>query len=459
MFDMIEDREFEALRSSALGHLWFPFQQWNDVAAEDGLRIMTGGRGAKIRDIHGREYYDGFAGLALVNVGYGREEIAKAAYDQMSALHYANTFAYATLPAIKLAERLASMTPGNLNRVFLTSGGSDSVETAMKIARQYHVNRGESQRAKFISRRGSYHGVSLGAMAVNMAPHVKRDIFQPMLPRVPAAPQPLPYRCELGGATASECATRCAEAVEGIILEEGPETVAAVIAEPISLSAGVAVPGPEYWPILREVCDRHGVLLIADEVITGFGRTGRMFGVEHYGVVPDMITVAKGVTSGYQPVGACITGDHVAEAFVGGDDKTFAHGYTYSGHPAGAAAALVNLDIIQREGLVENSARMGRRLLDRLTPLKERPVVGDVRGLGLMCAVELVKDKATKEPLSSIAGAAPKLARRLSDNGLLVRVGQWIILTPVLTLSDSEVDEIADIVGDGVSYIEGELGY
>ena len=346
----METETFDGLREAALSHVWFPFQQLNDVAAEGGLQIMTEGKGAKIKDIHGKEYYDGFAGLALVNVGYGREEIARAVYEQMSTLHYANTFAYATIPAIKAAEKLASLAPGDLNRVFFTSGGSDSVETAMKMARQYHFNRGDKERVKFISRRGSYHGVSLGALAVNMAPWVNRDIFEPMLPIVRVAPQPSPYRCELGGETASECAVLCAEAVEKIILEEGPETVVAVIAEPVSVSSGVAIPGPEYWPMLRDICDRHGVLLIADEVINGFGRTGKMFAIEHFGVQPDIITVAKGITSGYQPVGACIVRDQVAEAFVGGEDVTFRHGYTYSGHPAGAAAALVNMEIIERGG-------------------------------------------------------------------------------------------------------------
>ena len=455
----METETFDGLREAALSHVWFPMQQLNDVAKEGGLQIMTEGNGPKIKDFEGREYYDGFAGLALVNVGYGREEIAKAVYDQLSTLHYANTFAYGTIPAIKAAEKLASLAPGDLNRVFFTSGGSDSVETSMKMARQYHFNRGDKERIKFISRKGSYHGVSLGALAVNQALWVNRDIFQPMLPIVRVAPQPSPYRCELGGKTASECAVRCAEAVEKIILEEGPETVAAVIAEPISVSSGVAIPGQEYWPMLREICDRHGVLLIADEVINGFGRTGKMFAIEHFGVQPDIMTLAKGITSGYQAVGACIVTDQVADAFLGGEEVTFKHGYTYSGHPAGAAAALANIEIIEREGLVENSAVMGRRLLDRLTALKESPIVGDVRGLGLMCAIELVKDKTSKEPLTSIEGAADKLSNRLAENGLLTRVSPYLNLTPALTLTAEQVDEIADIVKDGIEYIEKELGY
>ena len=455
----LETETFDGLREAALSNLWFPMQQLTEVAKEDGLKIMRSARGAKITDFEGREYYDGFAGLALVNVGYGREEIADAVRDQLATLHYANTFSYGTIPAIKAAEKLASLAPGDLNRVFFTSGGSDSVETAMKMARQYHFNRGDKERIKFISRQGSYHGVSLGALAVNQAPWVNRDIFQPMLPIVRVAPQPYPYRSALEGETASECNIRCAQAVEDIILEEGAETVAAVIAEPVSVSSGVAIPGPEYWPMLREICDRHGVLLIADEVINGFGRTGKMFAIEHFGVQPDIMTLAKGITSGYQAVGACIARDQVADAFVGEGDVTFRHGYTYSGHPAGAAAALVNMEIIEREGLVENSAVMGQRLLDRLTALKESPIVGDVRGLGLMCAIELVKDKATKESLSSVPGAGDKLSARLAENGLLTRTVPYLNLTPALTLSAAEVDEIADIVKDGISYIEKELGY
>ena len=455
----MESETFDELRASALEHVWFPFQQWNDVAAEGGLRIIVEGNGVKLKDFHGKEYFDGFAGLVLVNVGHGREEIARAVYDQLSTLHYANTFAYTTIPVIKLAEKVASLTPGDLNRVFLTSGGSEAVETALKIALQYHVNRGEPQRTKFIARRGSYHGVSLGALNVNSAPWVKRDLFAPLMGNVVSfAPQPLPYRCELGGATPSECAVRCAQAVEDIILKEGPDTVAAVIAEPVSTSSGVAVPGPGYWPMLRETCNNHGVLLIADEVINGFGRTGKLFGIEHWGVVPDMMTVAKGITSGYQPVGACITRDHVAEAFKGDTDETFSHGYTYSCHPAGAAAGLANIEIIEREGLVENSATLGKYLLDRLTALKEHPIVGDVRGLGLMCALDLVKDKATKEPLKSIPGAEAKLTNRMADNGLLTRASQVLFLTPPLNVTKQDVDNMVDIVEEGISYMEKELG-
>ena len=451
---------FDSLRDSALANVWFPFQQWNDVASDGGLRIITEGHGAKITDLEGKDYYDGFAGLVLVNVGYGREEIAKAVYDQISTLHYTSTFNYATIPMIKLAEKVASITPGDLNRVFFTSGGSEAVETALKIARQYHVLNGEPQRTKFISRRGSYHGTSLGALSVNTAPWVKREVFEPILANtVRVAPQPNPYRCEMGGKTPSECAIKCADAMEKIIIEEGPDTVAAVIGEPVSVSMGVAVPGDEYWPMVRRICDKYGILLIADEVINGFGRTGKMFATEHFDFIPDMMTVAKGITSGYQPVGACITREHVMKPFVGGASESFQHGYTYGGHPAGAAAGLVNIEILEREDLLGNSARMGSYMLDRLTSLKEHPIVGDVRGLGLMCALELVKDKRTKEPLSEIPGITAKLTNRLADNGLLTRVSQFLFVTPTLTVTKEEVDELVDIVTDGINYIEKDLGY
>ena len=448
---------FEALRRTALDHYWFPAQQWNDLAAENGMRIITEGKGAKIRDIQGKWYYDAAAGQMLVNVGHGRQEIVQAVQEQLSTLHYASTMGpFPTPPVIKLAEKIASVAPGDLNRVYLTSGGSEAVDTALRIAIQYHANRGEPRRIKFISRKGSYHGASLGALSVNGAPWMKRELFERLMGPVLFAPQPLPYSCELGGSNPSECAVRCADAMDEIILREGPDTVAAVIAEPISASAGVAVPGDEYWPRLREICDRHGVLLIADEVVNGFGRTGKWFAVEHWNVVPDMMTVAKGMTSGYVPAGACIAGDHVYEAFKGGPQATFTHGFTYGGHPAVGAAGLANIEVIEREGLVENSAAAGEYMLDRLTALKEHPTVGDVRGLGLFCILDLVKDKSTKEP---IASGAEKLVRdAMARLGVLARVNGGVFFTPPLTVTRDDVDEMVDVADRAIGLMEKEMG-
>lgn len=451
---------FEELRKSALDHYWFPATPWEEISAEGGMRIITEGKGVKLKDIHGNWYHDAFAGLMLVNVGHGREEIAQAVGRQLSTLHYAATIGNTpTPPAIQLAEKVASITPGDLNHVYFTSGGSEAVDAAIRIAFQYHLNRGEPGRTKFIARTGSYHGVSMGALGVNSAVWVHRDVFEPIIaPIFFFAPQPLPYRCESGAATASECAVHCAKAIEEIILREGPETVAAVIGEPVSASAGVAVPGDEYWPMVREICDRYGVLLIADEVVNGFGRTGTWFGIEHWDVVPDLMTVAKGITSGYQPVGACIARDSIFEAFKGSPGSAFPQGYTYGGHPAGAVAGLVNIEIIEREGLVDHSAAMGTYLLERLAILKEHPTVGDVRGLGLMCSVDLVKDKSTKIPMAAVPGAERMVQDRMAELGVIARVGGGVNLFPPLTVTRQDLDELVEATDQGISYMERELG-
>ncbi|MFQ5872471.1 MAG: aspartate aminotransferase family protein, partial [Dehalococcoidia bacterium] len=367
------------VKQAVLDHLWMPFTQHNDLAEAGGPLVIVEGDGVRIKDSDGKSYIDGIGGLFLVNVGHGRQEIVDAVTEQLSNIHYANTFSYATIPTANLATKLAELAPGDLNKVFLASGGSEAVDTALKIARQYHVNRGEPQRTKLIARRGSYHGVSLGALSVNSWEYVQRSVWEPMLANV-----------RFVGPTAEE--------VEELIEFEGPETFAAFITEPVSITKGVVVPPDDYWPKMREICDKHGILLIADEVINGFGRTGKMFAIEHWGVTPDLMTFAKGVTSGYQPVGGVMAGPKVTDAFVGEHEKTFTHGYTYSGHPAGAAAALANLEIIERENLVENAADVGNYMLDQLSALKEHSMVKEVRGIGLLAAVELVKDKATGEP-------------------------------------------------------------
>lgn len=447
------------LRQTALDHLWAQSQQWDDLVAEGGPLIIEEGKGVKLKDIDGKWYYDGSSGASLVNIGHGRQELVEAAQKQMASVSYATIFSSATIPTIELAEKVASLTPGDLNHVAFTSGGSEAVETALKLAYQYHVNKGEPQRTKFIARRGSYHGVSLGALNVNSSSYSRRELFEPILAQnARFAPQPLLYHCEFGSTTQSECDVRSAQAIEDLMLEEGPETFAAVIAEPVSQSVGVAVPGSEYWPMLRQICDKYGVLLIADEVITGFGRTGKWFGIDHWNVVPDMMTVAKGITSGYFPVGACVVREPIHDAFKGGPEATYPHGFTYGGHPVGAAVALANIAIMERDHLVENAAAVGDYLLDRLTPLKEHPTVGDVRGVGLLTAVELVKDKATKEPLTSIPGAAKIINDKLVDLGLLTMLRREIFLTPPLPLTMDAADEIVDIVDRSITNVEKELG-
>ena len=290
--------DFGDLKQAAMDHLWMPFSQYNDLLSKGGPKIIVEGDGIRMTDSDGNSYIDAIGGLFLVNVGHGRTEIAEAVADQLGAVHYANTFAYPAVPTIKLSKKLAELAPGDLDRVFLASGGSEAVDTALKIIRQYHVNNGEPRRTKFIARRGSYHGVSMGALSMNSAPNVHRDIWDPML-----------IDTKFVGETAED--------VEDMIKFEGPETVAGFITEPISVPKGMKVPDDDYWPKIREICDRYGVLMVADEVITGFGRTGKMFAMEHWNVTADLMTFAKGVTSGYQPVGGVMVTNKVYDAFKG----------------------------------------------------------------------------------------------------------------------------------------------
>lgn len=429
------EENFDELKQSVLDHYWMPYTQYEDQAAAGGPEFIVDADGIRMTDSDGKTYIDGMAGLALVNVGHGRKEIADAVADQLNHVHYANTFAYGSVPTAKLADKLAELAPGDLSRVFLASGGSEAVDTALKIARQYHVNRGEPQRIKIIARRGSYHGVSIGALSVNSAPVVQRKVWEPMLAPVrTVGPDP--------------------EEVDELVRFEGPDTFAAFITEPVSFSRGVEVPDDNYWPRMREICDEHGIIMIADEVINGFGRTGKMFAMEHWGVTPDMMTFAKGVTSGYMPVGGVIARPKVYDAFKGDASKTFTHGYTYSGHPAGAAAALANLEILERENLVDNAAEVGDYLIGQLSTLKEHSMVKEIHGIGLLTAVHLTKDKATGEPLEKTDPRVKSLDEKLTSKGLLTRSFPNISIAPPLTITKEEVDELVSIIDEALTEVE-----
>ena len=311
---MVDLQETESLRRTALEHLWMHNKDWVQMAEEGEPLIMVEGHGVRVTDSTGKSWIDVNGGYASVNIGYGRTEIAEVALEQMRRLCYFPQ-GTTTEPLVRLAEKLAAIAPGSLERAWPVTGGSEANETAVKIARAYHKRRGDNGRYKIISRRGSYHG-GFGAVQW-MGGTTERTDAEPAYPGMVYAPQPLPYRCELGGKTPSECAVRCAEAIEDLILFHGADTVAAVIAEPVSSASAAAVPGDEYWPMLRQICDRYGVLLIADEVICGFGRTGKMFAVEHWDVVPDLMSVAKGITSSYLPLASTIATREVADVFAG----------------------------------------------------------------------------------------------------------------------------------------------
>src|SRR5256714_3023461 len=357
--------------------------------------IYVRGRGATIPDATGREYLDGLAGLWNVNVGHGRTELADAASAQIKEIAYFSAYTGSSnVPAITLASRLVELAGNNFTGVFFTSGGAESNESAFKTARFFWKVQGKPNKTKIISRTHAYHGVTLAAMsATGMA--IYQKMFGPLVPGFIQVAPPYAYRWQGD----EEPGLGAAAAVEQAILREGPDTVAAVIAEPVMGAGGVIVPPPSYFPRLREIWDRHGVLLIADEVITGFGRTGKWFALGHWGVEPDLVSFAKGVTSGYLPLGGVIASRHVHEAIESAPaDRKFMHAATYSGHPVCCAVGLRNVEIIETEGLAERAAVMGRRLLGGLEGLRDLPVVGDVRGLGMIGGVELVTDRNTKAP-------------------------------------------------------------
>ncbi|MEE8466116.1 MAG: aspartate aminotransferase family protein, partial [Dehalococcoidia bacterium] len=408
-------------------------------------------------DALGNTSIDGMSGLWLKNVGYGRTEIADAAYEQMLKLTYM-PLGTTTEPTIRLAEKISQIAPGDMTRSFFTSGGSEAVETALTLSRAYFKRVGEPNRTKFISRKGSYHGATMGAMALGGSHLYPKIDYEPLMPGVFHVPQPLPYRCEFGGQTPEECAELCANAVEEMIKFQDPDTIAAVVAEPISSPLGCVVPGENYWPRLREICDKYGCLLIADEVITGFGRTGKMFATEHWGVVPDIMTVAKGLTSGYIPMGGAITRGAISDAFIGSARAAFKHVITFGGHPVAAAAALKNIEIMEDEGMIENSAKMGSYLLDGLKEMKEKyQMIGDVRGLGLFCGIEIVADRETKEYFPAEADLANRLTQGFADNGLLLRGGDRMNVAPPLCITSGEVDDMFSIMDKVFAQVSKDL--
>lgn len=436
-------------------HLVHPLHHPQDH--QDPLLIVEG-QGATLRDAQGREYIDGLAGLWNVNVGHGRVELAEAARDQMARLAFNSNYAGASnVPSILLADRLVRLAYPNISGVYFTTSGAESNESAFKIARYYWKVRGKPTKVTILSRWHAYHGVTLAAMsATGMAAYHK--MFGPLVPHFVQVPAPYPYRWPGEGDPGREAA----DALEQAILREGPDTVAAVIAEPVMGAGGVIVPPPTYFPRVREICDRYDVLLIADEVITGFGRTGLWFALGHWGVQPDLVSFAKGVTSAYVPLGGVLLSQRVHAALLEAPpDQKFMHAATYSGHPVCCAVALRNLEILEREGLVERAAMAGRRLLAGLETLRDLPVVGDVRGLGLMCGVELVTDKRTKAPAVGLGGRVMREAR---SRGLIARIrpgsadppiGDTICLAPPLITPDDTLDRIVAILRASITAAAG----
>jgi adenosylmethionine-8-amino-7-oxononanoate aminotransferase len=440
----------EALSAQAREHLWMHFTRQGSYANSPVPTIVRG-EGAYIWDVNGKRYLDGLAGLFVVQAGHGRLELAEAAYKQASQLAFFPLWSYAHPPAIELADRLASLAPGDLNKVFFTTGGGEAVETAWKLAKQYFKLVGKPLKHKVISRAVAYHGTPQGALAITGIPAAKQ-MFEPLTPGGFRVPNTNFYRAPEHGDDLEAFGRWAADQIEQQIEFEGPDTVAAVFLEPVQNSGGCFPPPPGYFQRVREICDKYDVLLVSDEVICAFGRLGTMFGCDKFGYVPDMITCAKGLTSGYSPIGACIVSDRIAEPFWKGTES-FPHGYTFGGHPVSAAVAMANLDLFEREGLLQNVLDHEAEFRSTLEKLSDLPIIGDVRGDGYFYGLELVKDKTTKETFDDDESERLLrgfLSKALFEAGLYCRAddrGDPVVqLSPPLTIGTAEFIEIEQIL-------------
>lgn len=425
------------------------------------LLTLERGEGVYVWDNNGKRYIDGSAGPICVNIGYGVKEVMDAALRQMDKISYAHSRHFTTRSVFDFTEKLARFAPKGLEKVFVCSGGSEATEAAAKLARQYHLEQGDGSRYKVVARWQSYHGNTLGALSMsgNIA---RRRRYIPMLIDFPHIPPAYCYRCPFGK-TMDTCDLDCAWALDREIKAEGPQHVSAFIAEPVVGATLGTVPAPDgYFQIIREICDEHGVLFIADEVMTGVGRTGRNWGIDHWDVKPDMIATAKGLASGYIPLGACITSEDVFDAFKG----PFAHGHTYGSHPLACAIGSTVLEYVVKHNLVQRSAELGEYLHKGLGDLYDHPTVGDIRGMGLFAGIEFVKYKGSKEPFEADVGFSRRVLEHCFENGLLVYPGvatvdgfrgDHIQVAPPLVVSRAQIDEIVSLLDKSIGEAEGEV--
>jgi adenosylmethionine-8-amino-7-oxononanoate aminotransferase len=453
------------LSELARRHLWMHFTRLGAYADHE-VPVIARGEGCYVWDQHGKRYLDGLSGLFTVQVGHGRAEIGEAAARQAGTLGYFPVWSFAHEPAIELAARLAALAPGDLNRVFPTPSGGEAIDTAIKLARQYFKLIGQPSRTKVISRFLAYHGTSIGALSVTGVPSIK-TAFEPLMPGAIKVQTPYRYRCadcqHLGA-----CTLRCADDVALRIEMEGPDSVAAVFMEPLQNTGGAFAPPDGYWKRIREICDHYGVLLVSDEVICAFGRLGHMFGSDRYGYQPDLITFAKGVTSGYAPLGGVLVSDRIAQPFLD-DPNLFLHGQTFGAHPVCCAVANANLDILEREDLCGNVLAHEELFTKLLDGLRDIPLVGDVRGEGYFRAIELVSDQATKgafTPDESERLLRGHLSPQLYEAGLICRADDRaepvITLAPPLIAGEAEltfiVDTLRTVLGDASTEFASHRG-
>ncbi|TCS74800.1 adenosylmethionine-8-amino-7-oxononanoate aminotransferase [Effusibacillus lacus] len=434
----------ESLLEKDRTYMWHHMSPYNPnpmIAAES--------KGAWVTDVEGNVYLDGMSGLWCVNIGYGRQELAEAAYEQLKTLAYF-PLTQSHVPGIKLAEKISEWL-GDEYRVFFSNSGSEANEVAFKIARQYHQQKGQPSRYKIVSRYRAYHGNSMGALAAT-GQGVRKHKYEPLAPGFLHVPPPYCYRCPFGK-TYGSCNLECAEVYDQVINWECAETVAAVIMEPTITGGGVIVPPPEYLPKVREICDKHGVLLIIDEVICGVGRSGQKFGHQNFGVKPDIVTMAKGITSGYLPLSATAVRAGIADCFnEAGINQHFRHINTFGGNPAACALALKNMELIEEEGLIQRAEELGHALRAKLSVIEDHPNVGDIRSFGLICGIEMVENRETKEPaapdkVAQVIGECKKRRMIIGKNGDTVPGFHNILtLAPPFSTTDEDLDFLVRVV-------------
>jgi adenosylmethionine-8-amino-7-oxononanoate aminotransferase len=442
------------LEKMARDHLWLHFTRMG-AYADAGMPVIVRGEGCYLEDQHGKRYLDALAGLFAVQIGYSYgDEVGQAAHEQMRELPFYTNWSYAHPRSIELAAEVADLAPGDLNRVFFVSGGSEAVESAWKLARQYHAARGE-RRWKAVSRRIAYHGTTMGALSINGIAALRAP-FEPLVPDVLHVRNTNRYH-RPAEETEEQFTAFLLDDLEESILQEGPETVAMVIMEPVQNAGGCFTPPAGYWKGVREICDKYGILLCCDEVINGFGRLGDWFGSAKYDIKPDMITTAKGLSSAYASIGAVVTTDKVFEPFAEGT-AMYTHGITFGGHPVMCAIALKNIEIMKREQIVEHVADNAETMRSSLATLLDLPIVGDLRGTGYFYALELVKDKETRESFSEDESETLLrgfLSGALWERGLICRAddrGDPVVqISPPLVAGQAEIDEMTGILGDVLS--------
>lgn len=443
-----------SLNKAPKNHVFYRNQNWHYPKIERG-------EGIYLYDVNGKKYIDGCSGSAVANIGHGNKELAAFTKEHMERIAFTHLSRWTVDSIEKCAEKVAEWMPGDLNHVYFVSGGSESTETAIKLARQYFVERdkGKTSKWKIISKWNSFHGNTMGSLSMTGITG-RRKIYDPMLINFPKIPQFYHYRNPWGCKNLEETSIKAAKALEEEILRQGADNIAAFITEPV---VGSAVPGahptPTYFKMVREICDKYDVLLIVDEVMAGFGRTGKKMAIDHYGIVPDIITTAKGMSCGYTPIGAAITSDKIFDAIMVKGSGHFVHGHTYAGNPLSCGIAAKVLEIVEREGYVENAAQQGEYLMNKMQELYKYPIVGDIRGKGLMIGIELVKDKATKEPFNVSDNVKGILTNKCLDYGLVIYPGggsvdgvrgDHTLIAPPVNLAKEEVDALYDALERGI---------